>query len=367
MTNVQVPLYVVQGAFALLIGLVGLSAYLAGVAFNQPAETPRSTATVMAQEHPTETPEPSPTPIPQVTASPEPTATPQATAAPVPTATPPPTRQPPARTRDICDRHPVVQDTILQTLRTSRCAGVDAAELFRIRELPDKIVASEIPFQPGDFTGLVNVRELSVRSLPPIPSGTFSGLNLDTLTLYAAEIAHGAFDGAEIRRLTIREHLPQDGVLPPSLRELALDRINDYHNRHNPGDYKNAVISTDFLRGLQNLEWLSISVSNVVTGGLTLHEDALSHTPNLRGLKIHASGFHAGRSMVAGLSRLEYLTFTGVQIASPDGEDVVELHPGSPLAEGIAGSGRNPFAAENAYVLRHGGTVGIGVVEWGGK
>ena len=76
----------------------------------------------------------------------------------------------------ICGRSPMIQIVLIDRLKISSCQLITAHELFRVIDLPDLQFDSSP--QPGDFAGLVNVKELSVeiRRGSDLPSDAFVGL-----------------------------------------------------------------------------------------------------------------------------------------------------------------------------------------------
>ena len=266
-------------------------------------------------------------------------------------ATPPLPKHEPSRGDDICTRHPKVQDAILQTIRSARCEGVSNNELFRIQEfrdwrLDDEISLSinETPLQPGDFSGLVNLKSLDIYSDAAITRDVFSGARIDKLTVRASRIDPGAFDGAEVAHLRVEGVLPAPGSFPETLTSLDIDELN-YGKSSSTAE---TVLPNDYLEGMKTLEKLSIYDN----GTLVVPRDALAHTPNLREVKIGASSFTASRTLVAGLSHLEYLRVKNLRVTIEEGEDILVLHPESPLAEHVQTLGEFPFTHTSADPTR---------------
>ena len=260
-------------------------------------------------------------------------------------ATPTLLKSEPSRTHDICTRHPKVQDAILQTIRSARCEGVSNAELFRIEEFRDwrhddeiNLVINENPLQPGDFDGLVNLKSLNVYSEAAITAGVFSGARIDKLTVWASRIDPGVFDGVEVAHLRLEDVLPPPGSLPETLTSLDIDDLNRKGSRGS--GTAETVLPSDYLEGMQNLERLSIYAH----GSLVVPKDMLAHAPNLREVKIGAYSFTTGRTLVASLSHLEYLRVRNLKITTiEEGEDILVLHPESPLAEHVQTLEEFPF------------------------
>ena len=79
---------------------------------------------------------------------------------------------------------PAIQNRLLSVLKIPSCQAITEPELFRITER--MTIDFDTPPQPGDFTGLVNLQELSIEVMEgaTLPAGTFHGLdNLKTLTV----------------------------------------------------------------------------------------------------------------------------------------------------------------------------------------
>ena len=98
----------------------------------------------------------------------------------VATPIPPPTPAVPG----ICGRIPTIQNKLLDVLKIPSCQAITEPELFRITGR--MTIRFETPPQPGDFTGLVNLQELSIEVMEgaTLPAGVFHGLdNLKTLTV----------------------------------------------------------------------------------------------------------------------------------------------------------------------------------------
>ncbi len=166
---------------------------LNSLATDTPAPTPSNIAS-----QPTMQPAATPTRTrPALTRTPTGTPRPMATAV----ATPVPSPMPAGP--GICGRSPTVQNMLLSVLKISSCQAITEPELFRITGRMS--IDFETPPQPGDFTGLVNLQELSIQVMQgeTLPAGTFHGLdNLRTLTVSMqgnedshSTIGPGAFAG----------------------------------------------------------------------------------------------------------------------------------------------------------------------------
>ena len=82
--------------------------------------------------------------------------------------------------QNICERSPAVQNTILSTLRLSRCSSVNGQELFRIEQME---IYSDL--RPGDLDGLVNLKNMKLQTQDnPPPQGIFKDLgNMERLEM----------------------------------------------------------------------------------------------------------------------------------------------------------------------------------------
>ena len=200
---------------------------------------------------------PSNTPTPKPTTALEPSATPLTT--PTPMVRPTPTR-PQTSDNDICYRSPEVQRQILQYLKVSLCQAVTEAELFRI---DDEMGIEAREIGPGDFQGLVNLRNLEVEVPARIPAGTFRGLdNLETLHVNLHNMEPGTLEGLSgLKRLVINIK---------SERELSEEEL------------ENPRLASDLLEGLLSLEALAISEY----GSRTLDSQLLQNLPTLESFSI---------------------------------------------------------------------------------
>ena len=159
---------------------------------------------------------------------------------------------------DICGRSPTLQKEILMTLISPSCSIINEAELYRIQCFTNNYGECKEPQwdwgesgpRPGDFAGLVNLKELEITGSFTIQPGTFTGSGIDHLKLKAKRIEKGAFDGARIDRMDLNTvSMPPKGTLPTSLRSLSMI-------------FKapEQVMQEDELKELVNLEQLSLSM-----------------------------------------------------------------------------------------------------------
>ena len=191
---------------------------------------------------------------------------------------------------------------------------------------------------------MVNLKSLEVYSDAAITRGVFSGARIDQLTVRASRIDPGAFDGAEVAHLRVEGVLPAPGGLPETL--TSLDRRTRLSKSSSTAE---TVLPSDYLGGMKTLEKLSIYAN----GSLVVPKDALAHTPKLREVKIGApSSLTASRTLVAGLSHLEYLRVDNLRVTIEEGEDILVLHPESPLAEHVQTLGEFPFTHDSADPTR---------------
>ena len=110
----------------------------------------------------------------------------------------------------ICGRTPEIQNKLISELHIASCRAINDAELYRIR----KISFDTESIKPGDLTGFVNLKELSISGLnEPITPGVFAGLkSLTSLGIITNEpITPGVFAGLEsLTTLYIGMNLPEE-------------------------------------------------------------------------------------------------------------------------------------------------------------
>ncbi len=261
---------------------------------------------------------------PAPTNTPAPVATP--TAAPAPTATPAPVDMPtpipepvvphqtasPETYDDICDRHPNVQEKILDKLNVQLCADVNERELFRLYggiEILQPIPS--IPLRASDFAGLVNLQSLGMERAD-IATGAISGLvNLQSLRVEGANIATGAIGGLpSLERLEIGGVDFRADMLGelPSLRSLT---IYAGYNDEGTSFILDMAELKKALAALPMLQELQISVGSV-EGDFELPAGLFQGNPELREVSIRCGSgcsFIAPATLVAHLDYLEELSF----------------------------------------------------------
>ena len=332
----------------------------------QPTATPQATderpmQTIDAMAHeiaalqtkaavPTETAEPDePEHTPQLQPN-EPPESPQPT--PPPTTVIIPTPSGPG----ICNRSPAIQEAILLTLKATSCRTVTEAELYRIQcfrnirhdcENPRLSWRKAEP-RPGDFSGLVNLRNLETRTISPIRPNTFAGSSITNLKLTAPSIDKGAFQGAQIESLELHtEGIPSKGTLPASLKHLQISTTAALE----------PMTGNEF-EDLINLEWLTIDIKRAegreefqklhkgkdadsIEITFTLPAQMTHKNTKLRGIHINAYN-HGGSSraahitvddsLLAHLTELEYLYIQNLKTAKHlSGNPPLSLNTRSPL------------------------------------
>ena len=244
-----------------------------------------------------------------------------------------------ASNTDICARHPKVQDAILQTIRSARCEGVSNAELFRIQEFRDwrkdekiNLEIEEIPLQPGDFNGLVNLKSLTM-SVKDVEAGAFLGLdNLETLglTVHAnGSIAPGAYEGLKaLQAMSIRiskTHSDSEAtlILPdfdhlPKLQSLHLEDASTIRPEH---------LTKSFLQNLPELQYLEIQLTPAKEehqeSNTFLTKDLLAKNPKLKTLHIMSRGYyeaklHLPENLFENNASLQNLLIKGTGTAIPE-------------------------------------------------
>ena len=303
----------------------------------------------------------------------EPSATAIWTATEEPSAAPTPAKAviPTPASPDICGRSPTLQKEILMTLRSPSCSIINEAELFRIQCFTDRYGECKEPQwdwgesgpRPGDFAGLVNLKELEITGSFTIQPGTFSGSGITHLKLKAKGIEQGAFDGAHIEDMTLdTAEMPPKGTLPRSLRSLRMT-------------FKapEQVMERDELKELVNLEHLNLSMYrydgheelakalseerpgehpdevetefNLPTG--MLEGNSKLKSVGLSGAKLWGTGSGANVSvdnaLVAGLEELESISIGNLKTRNHlSGDPPLILHTSSPLHQFL----NNPNVSE---------------------
>ena len=282
-------------------------------------------------------PTPTPTPTPSGTRTP--------TSMPIATLHPPTSLAGPG----ICGRSRVVQHTLINWLRISSCQVINDPELFRITALGD--IEFDTSPQPGDFAGLVNLKELQIdiHEGSVLTAGALYGLTgLKRLTLLtrASEetpvtIEPGAFQG-----LT-------------NLEELQI---------HWSTDEPRARVSVPPLEGTPNLETLGINTHDRI---FTPQASHFQNLPNLKSIQIRGSDysdstpswFRLPADIFQNNAELEtveiYLETNGIRITvaretlsqldelknvslRPSSEPEISLSPNSPLMKDILNGNASP-------------------------
>ena len=287
------------------------------------------------------------------------------TAAEEPTAAPTPAKAviPTPSSTDICGRSPTLQKEILITLRSPSCSIINEAELYRIQcfinmygdcEKPNWDWGESGP-RPGDFAGLVNLKELEITGNFTIQPGTFTGSGIRHLKLKAERVEKGAFDGALIDRMDLNTaSVPPKGALPASLRTLSMI-------------FKapEQAMQDDELKELINLEQLSLSVyryddsEELAKASGKKHPDEIEVEFNfpagmvegnnkLKSLKLWGAmlgddtrsraDISVDNALVAELDELESISIGNLKPRNHlSGDPPLRLHPSSPLNRYING------------------------------
>ena len=217
---------------------------------------------------------PKPTSIRQPTPTTRPTST-QAGRANVPTPSPTATATTPVAAMPtgpgICGRSPMIQYILIDRLNLASCQLITVHELFRVSGLRD-LEFDNSP-QPGDFAGLVNVKELrtQLRNGSDLLADTFHGL-----------------EGLEILRVELHGTEEYDGTIEPgafrglsSIRTLELSWNRDTDER----------VSIPPFDHLETLEELYISIPDHLFAPTADH---FRNLPHLRSLSIRTEGRYGG-------------------------------------------------------------------------
>ena len=147
------------------------------------------------------------------------------------------------------------------------CREVDAAELYRLREL---LVDAEY-LLPGDFQGLVSLRRLDVTvGRFPLSAGVFRGMP-SLVDLEVTVVRRPGDGGADAMMLS-------PGVFEGLEGLEGLEHLGLKGRRHEVG----FRLDRSVLRGLDGL--VSLDVDSVLHVG----SDALHGLPSLRGLRVTA-------------------------------------------------------------------------------
>ena len=310
-----------------------------------------ATESAIAEPPPTSIRQPTPTTIRQRTPTIRPTNTQSAranepTPNPIARATPLPAII--ATGPGICSRSPRLQTILIDQLNLSSCQLITVHELFRVIELPD--LRFENSPQPGDFAGLVNVKELRIQ----LQNG--SDLLPDTF--------HG-LEGLEILRVELRGTEKSDGRIEPgafrglsSIRtlDLSLRRTTDELINMPPFEHMETLESLHIripghffapaeqhfqnLPQLRNLSMTMVSGQAGVPRSLRLTQEIFKNNGKLESIQIQVDSdrkvVYAERDTFVRLDALESLS------VSTSGEIELSLSPHSPLFKDILNGNQSP-------------------------
>ena len=281
-----------------------------------------------------------------------PTGTPRPMASAVATPVPPPTPAGPG----ICGRSPTIQNKLLDVLKIPSCQPITEPELFRITER--MTIGFETPPQPGDFTGLVNLQELSIEVMEgaTLPVGVFHGLdNLKTLTvsMQGNEDSHstiepGAFAGMSSLE-TLQINWPMNSsnqqrrpTLPPldHIPTLELLTVTTRGWIFTP--------QASHLRDLPNLKTLVIrgeDYSETAPRWFRLEASLFDSNPALEVVEI---GLDTNNTQIA-IAKDTLIQLHGLNeiSLSPYSDSEISLSPNSPLMKDILNGRKSP----NGYTL----------------
>ena len=311
-----------------------------------PAPTPSKTAS-QATKQPTATPTST---RPALTRTPM--GTPRPITSAVATLVPPPTPAWPG----ICGRSPTIQNRLLSVLKIPSCQAITEPELFRITGR--MAIGFETPPQPGDFTGLVNLQELSIEVMEgeTLPAGTFHGLDkLKTLTVSMqgnegshSTIEPGAFAGmSSLETLQINWPINSPNkqrrpTLPPldHIPTLELLTITTRGWIFTP--------QVSHLRDLPNLQTLGIRgeyYSETAPRRFRLETNLFENNPALEVVEISLDTNNTQIAIAKDtLSQLHGLKEFSL---SPYSDSEIFLSPNSPLMKDIPNGRKSP----NGYTL----------------
>ena len=239
-------------------------------------------------------------------------------------------------------------------MKISSCQLITAHELFRVLELPD------LPFEssprPGDFAGLVNVKELriSVNNGADLPADTFHGLEgLEALTVELngksensgtersdGRIEPGSFRGlSNIRtlELSIRRTTDEPINMPPFEH---LDTLETLHIRIPEQLFALAEPHFEDLPQLRHLSIAMASRQGGVPRSLRLAQETFKNNGKLESVQIRVDGnrkvVYADKDTFVRLDALESLS------VSTQGEIELSLSPNSPLFKDILNGNQYP-------------------------
>ena len=306
-------------------------------------------------------------------------------------------------TENICDRSPEAQQALLRNLKISSCKAVTTEEIYRITNKLDPSFGTSP--RAGDFLGLVNVThaEIHIREEADpaeIPANAFYGMErLKTLSIYVraeTTFRDGAFQGLpSLTELTIdaeapttmetgslsampslekldiemrtpgqmmagalrdlpkletltlnwyssrdektkRNHLGELEQLP-SLKYLTLKATHDYSSR---GDIP--AIGPTYFKDLPSLE--SLQIQGEGENLIRLDQASFANSPNLKEIKITASGTRVTSAWKNTFKSLDHLEELTIRLSEEDKSMTVEvaLSPNSPLMKDILNGDRKP-------------------------
>ena len=281
------------------------------------------------------------------------------------------------------------------TLRSPSCSIINEAQLYRIQCFTNNYGECKQPQwdwgesgpRPGDFAGLVNLKELEITGNFTIQPGTFAGSGITHLKLEAKRIEQGAFDGTHIEHMSLdTAEMPPKGTLPTSLRSLSLDTPEKPPKGTLPASLRSLsmrfkapeqVMERDQLEELINLEQLSLSMYRYddleelakALGGserlvykigtllteieFNLPTGMLKGNSKLKSVAIGGAG-HGGQgggrayvsvdnALVAELEELESISIGNLKTRNHlSGDPPLILHPSSPLHQFL----NNPNVSE---------------------
>ena len=152
----------------------------------------------------------------------------------------------------ICSLTPEVQNAIIETLGIASCRAITIPELYRIREWYDSNRINAETFKPGDFAGLVNLRELSLEMESPPPAGLFAGLSgLQTLRVnWSSDVRNERLEDGAFSGLTGLESL-----------DISARR------RESPAADYYLTVTAGALEGLDNLRYLKAGYLGPMAAG----------------------------------------------------------------------------------------------------
>ena len=166
----------------------------------------------------------------------QPPATAVQTATEEPTAPPTPAKAviPTPSSTDICGRSPTLQKEILITLRSPSCSIINEAELYRIQCFTNLYGDCEKPKwdwgeggpRPGDFAGLVNLKELQITWYSTIEPGAFQGARIKNMEISGATLTEGWAEGMlglETLNITGGQIPPLGGEALATLKTLNIE------------------------------------------------------------------------------------------------------------------------------------------------